>query len=87
MFKGNVVNGLSWLPLISRIVWAKNPLDPRDRAPLIFSKFDLLPYLRIVIATHVSSQLQFNAQQLPEYATNCNSLFLTPGVGGGGGGR
>ena len=30
MFKANVLSGLSWLPLISRIVWAKNPPEPRD---------------------------------------------------------
>ena len=33
MFKENVLSGLSWLPLISRIGWAKNPRDPRDVAP------------------------------------------------------
>ena len=34
MFKDHVLGGLNWLPLISRIVWAKNPRDPRDVAPL-----------------------------------------------------
>ena len=36
MFRENVVSGLSWLPLISRIVWAKTPQNPRDAAPLNF---------------------------------------------------
>ena len=30
------MSGLSWLPLISRIVWAKTPQNPRDVAPLNF---------------------------------------------------
>ena len=34
MFKENVLSGLSWVPLISRIVWAKNPQNPRDVVPL-----------------------------------------------------
>ena len=34
MFKENLVSGLSWLPLISRIVLAKNPRDPLDVSPL-----------------------------------------------------
>ena len=34
MFKENVLSRLSWLQLISRIVWAKNPRDPRNVAPL-----------------------------------------------------
>ena len=38
MFRETVTNGhgLSWLPLISRIVWAKTPQNPRDEAPLNF---------------------------------------------------
>ena len=34
MFKDNVLNALSWLPLNFTIVWAKNLRNPRDRAPL-----------------------------------------------------
>ena len=34
MFKENVLSGLSWLPLISRMVLAKNPQDPPDVAAL-----------------------------------------------------
>ena len=34
MLKENVLGGLSLLPLIFRIAWAKNPRDPRDVAPL-----------------------------------------------------
>ena len=30
------MSGLTWLPLISRIVWAKTPQNPRDVAPLNF---------------------------------------------------
>ena len=30
------MSGLSWLPLISRIVWDKTPQNPRDVAPLNF---------------------------------------------------
>ena len=30
MFKENVLSGLNWVPLISRIVWAKNLHDPCD---------------------------------------------------------
>ena len=30
------MSGLSWLPLISRIVWAKTPQNPRDVATLNF---------------------------------------------------
>ena len=30
------MSGLSWLLLISRIVWAKTPQNPRDEAPLNF---------------------------------------------------
>ena len=32
MFKENVLSGLSWLPLISKIIWAKNLGNHRDRA-------------------------------------------------------
>ena len=41
MFKENVLSGLSWLPLISRTVWAKNPRNHRDVAPLILRHFEL----------------------------------------------
>ena len=34
MFKENDLSGLSWLPLISSIVCAKHPRDPRDLATL-----------------------------------------------------
>ena len=34
MFKENVLSGLCWRLLISRIVWAKNPRDPGEVAPL-----------------------------------------------------
>ena len=49
MFKENVLNGLSWLPLISRIVWAKNPRDLRDVTPLtnITSDVKILESLRL----------------------------------------
>ena len=30
------MSGISWLPLISRIVWAKTPQNPRNVAPLNF---------------------------------------------------
>ena len=30
------MSGLSWLPLIFRIVWVKTPQNPRDVAPLNF---------------------------------------------------
>ena len=43
MFKEDVLSGLSWLPLISGIVLAKNPRDPRDVVPLSFpTMFGLL---------------------------------------------
>ena len=40
MSKENVMSGLSWLPLVSRIVWAKNSLDPRRSSFKITREFE-----------------------------------------------
>ena len=44
-FQGNVLSGLRWLPLISRIVWAKNRQNPRDVAPLNMRVFTVFRFL------------------------------------------
>ena len=40
MFKENVLNGLSWLSLTFRTVWATNPRDPRDVTPFTTTRMD-----------------------------------------------
>ena len=56
MFKQNDHSGLSWLPLISRMVWAKHPRDPGDLATLPASSLRE----RARMQTWLLQQPQFN---------------------------
>ena len=59
MFKEDVLSGSSWLPLISRIVWAKNPRNPRHVAPLSRSRKDLIvPHSGLTANGHQNEEFE-----------------------------
>ena len=48
------MSGLSWLPLIPRIVWAKTPQNPRDVAPLNFIFITVFVFVFFFIYTLIN---------------------------------
>ena len=61
------MSGLSWLPLISRIVWAKTPQNPRDVAPLNFIFITVYVFVFLFFYTLISLLFFFGiSHALPE---------------------
>ena len=47
------MSGLSWLPLISRIVWAETPQNPRNVAPLNFILITVFVFVSLDIYNYI----------------------------------
>ena len=66
MFSENVMSGLGWLPLISRIVWAKTPQNPRDVAALNFI------FITVFVSGRVGMTISRSTLALARSAKNIN---------------